>query len=317
MKVIYEGKADERLFMNVAGELIKKTTEANKDVVYLDCDLSACLGLGAWQSDRKYNCGIAEGNMIGIASGLASQGFKPICHTFGAFASRRVFDQVFLSAAYSKNDITVFGSDAGVTAAFNGGTHQPFEDVALYRTIPTATVIDVTDNVLFESIFPKSFDIPGVKYFRFARKGNKVVYAPGSDFEIGKGVVAKDGKDVTIIATGGVMVPNALEAAEKLGAEGIDAAVIDMFTIKPLDAELVLKYAESTGAIVTAENHSVIGGLYSAVADLLTAKKPTPVEAVGVKDRFGEVGPQSYLEETLGLTPDDIVAAAKAAIARK
>lgn len=317
MKVIYKGENDPCPFKDALGKLIPSLAEKDSSVVYLDCDLMSCVGTKKWQSDRKFNCGIAEADMIGIASGLASVGFKPICHTFAAFASRRVYDQAFLAAGYSKNDITILGSDAGIGATFNGGTHMPFEDVALYRAMPTATVMDITDNVMLESILPQAINHPGVKYLRFGRKGNKVVYAPGTEFEIGKGAVIKDGKDVAIFACGFAMVPKAIEAAEELAKEGIDAAVIDMFTIKPLDEELVIKYAKSTGAIVTAENHNKIGGLYSAVADCLTKNYPTHVEYVAVEDIYGEVGPQDYLEEQFGLTTAHIVEAAKAAIAKK
>lgn len=237
-------------------------------------------------------------------------------HSFGCFASRRAFDQAFMSIAYAKLDVRVIGSDPGVTAAFNGGTHMPFEDMALYLSVPECTVLEPCDFAQFASVLKKANDHYGLTYIRMVRKAFTTVYADGSEFEIGKGVTLKDGKDVTIIASG-IMVDEALKAEEKLAAEGISARVIDMFTWKPIDEDLIVKAAKETGAIVTAENHNCTCGLGSAVARVVTASVPVPVEMVGVHDLFGQVGPENYLREAYKLTADEIVAQAKKAISRK
>ncbi len=319
MKIVYNGENDARTFKDVIPATIAAIAEKDPDYIYLDADLMNCIGTVKFAQanpGKGIDCGIAEANMVGIAGGLAAVGFKPIVHSFGTFTSRRCFDQAFLSGGYAKNPITILGSDPGVTAALNGGTHMPFEDVALYRSMPEATVIDITDPTMMIDVLWKAKDMPGVKYIRFPRKNAVKIYSDDSTFTIGKGNVIREGKDVTIIACG-IMVGKAMAAAEQLAAEGIDAAVIDMFTIKPLDEELVAEYAKKTGAVVTAENHNKIGGLYEAVSATLAAKCPTPVEYVAVEDEFGEVGPQSYLEERFALTAAHIAAQAKAAVARK
>lgn len=319
MKVIYNGKPDVKAFKDVLGTRIPEMLDADPDLIYLDADLMSCIGTAKYAKahpDRAINCGIAEANMAGIAAGLAAAGFKPICHTFGPFASRRCFDQVFLSAGYAKNDLTMIGTDPGVCAAYNGGTHMPFEDMALYRTIPGATVIDVTDTAMLEDLLPKIVDRKGVKYLRINRKANDLVYAAGSEFEIGKGVVLREGRDAAIIACG-FMVGRALKAAAMLAEKGIDAAVVDMFTVKPLDEALVVELAEKTGCVVTAENHNRIGGLYSAVTECLAANKPVPVGHVAVEDVFGEVGPVDELAERFGLTAEHIAAEVEKTVARK
>ena len=319
MKVIYNGSADSRTFKEFLSVNIPKLLDESQDYIYLDADLMSCIGTAKYAKahpDRAINCGIAESNMVGIAAGLAAAGFKPICHTFGPFASRRCYDQVFLSAGYAKNSITMIGSDPGVTAAMNGGTHMPFEDVALYRAIPNATIVDPADTAQLGAIFQDLVDREGVKYIRCNRKANDRIYEDGEKFEIGKGVVLREGADVTLIAAG-FMVGRTLKAAELLAEKGIEATVIDMFTIKPLDEELVVKYAEKTGAVVTVENHNYIGGLYSAVAEVLAAKCPVRMGRVAVEDTFGEVGPVDYLAERFGLTVEHIVEAAEGVVVRE
>jgi transketolase len=317
MKIVYNGEMDGRMFKDVIGQTLEKLVKEDEDVVYLDADLMNCISTGKWakDSDRAIDCGIAEANMVGVACGMSAVGFKPYVHTFGPFASRRCYDQIFLSGGYAQNDITVIGTDPGVTAAFNGGTHMPFEDVALYRALPGAKIIDITDHNMMIDILMQCKDIPGVKYIRVGRKGAAKVYADGTKFEIGKGNVLKDGKDAAIIACG-IMVHEAMQAAAQLEKEGIDVAVIDMFTIKPLDEELVKKYAEKTGAIITAENHNKIGGLRSAVCEAL-AGTGTKVGYVAVEDEFGEVGPQDYLQKRFGLTAEHIVEEVKKTVADK
>ncbi|MBR0198693.1 MAG: transketolase family protein [Oscillospiraceae bacterium] len=319
MKIVYDGSMDPRPCKTILGETIPALAAEDPDVIYLDADLMNCIGTAKWAAanpDRAINCGIAEANMIGVAAGLASAGFKPIVHTFGPFASRRCYDQIFLSAGYAKNDITVIGSDPGVTAALNGGTHMPFEDVALYRALPGSTVIDVTDPTMLISVLRQCKDLPGVKYIRVGRKSYARVYEDGSELPIGKAVTLREGTDLVIFACG-IMVHEALQAAAALEKEGVSAAVVDMFTIKPLDAEAVISWAEKTGAVVVAENHNRYGGLCSAVSEVLAERRPTPAAFVAVEDEFGEVGPQGYLQERFGLTAAHIEEAARSVLKRK
>lgn len=319
MKIVYDGSMDPRLCKAVLGETIPAMAAEDPDLIYLDADLMNCIGTAKWAAanpDRAVNCGIAEANMIGVAAGLASAGFKPIVHTFGPFASRRCYDQLFLSAGYAKNDITVIGTDPGVTATLNGGTHMPFEDVALYRALPGSTIIDVTDPAMLISVLHQCKDRPGVKYIRVGRKSYARVYEDGSELPIGKAVTLREGTDLVIFACG-IMVHEALQAAAALEKEGVSAAVLDMFTIKPLDVEAVVSWAEKTGAVVVAENHNRFGGLCSAVSEVLAERCPTPAAFVAVEDQFGEVGPQGYLQERFGLTAAHIEEAARSVLKRK
>lgn len=255
--------------------------------------------------------------MIGVAAGLSAGGKKPYCHTFGPFASRRCYDQLFLSVAYAGNSVRVIGSDPGVTAAYNGGTHMPFEDMALLRAIPGSTVIDITDAAMLEFVLRTTKDRQGLTYIRTSRKSFPAVYSADHPFEIGKGEVLRQGGDITIIACG-LMVGEAMKAAEQLAGQGVDAHVVDMYTVKPLDAALVEKCAKETGAILTTENHNVIGGLGDAVgAAVLASGIPCKVHKHGVNDVFGSVGTQPDLQEHYGLTAAKIAEVAKALLARK
>jgi len=320
MKIIYDGSMGEKELRNIFRDTLIDMVEKDPTIVYLDADLMGCMGTGPWAKqhpDRAINCGIAEADMVGIACGMAAEGYRPIMHTFGPFASRRCYDQLFLSAGYAGNDVTVVGGDPGVCAALNGGTHMPFEDTALFRLIPGSTIVEVTDYAILESVMRQLPYLPGVKYIRVDRKKAKPVYEMGGEAPIGKGIVLREGADITIIASG-IMVQEALEAAKTLEAEGIQATVVDMFTVKPLDVELVLQCAEKTGAMVVAENHNRIGGLCSAVADALVENgAKAAVEFVAVFERYGEVGTRDYLQEACGLTAGDIVAKAHKALARK
>lgn len=318
MTMAYDGSLDPRAFKDVLGATIIHLLETDSDVIYLDADLMSCIGTAKFAKahpDRAIQCGIAEANMIGVASGLASAGFKPIAHTFGPFASRRCFDQAFLSAGYAGNDVTIIGTDPGVCAAFNGGTHMPFEDVALYREIPTATVIDITDTAMLEDVLPQLVHRKGVKYLRVGRKQAAKLYESGSHFDIGRAVPLREGKDLAIFACG-IMVGEAMQAARQLEEAGISAAVLDFFTIKPLDEEAVLTYAKACGKVLTCENHNRVGGLFSAVSETLALHCPTAVDYVAVEDEYGEVGPQSYLQERFGLTAAHIVEKARALVKR-
>lgn len=307
MKLVYNGEKDSRMFKDMIGKVIEELMEEDPAVVWLDSDLMGCSGTNKQfgKSDRYINCGIAEANMVGIGCGMSAVGWKPYAHTFGTFASRRCFDQAFLSGGYAGNSITIIGTDPGITAAFNGGTHMPFEDVALYRTVPNATIIDVTDVPMLVDTLKKAKDLSGVKYIRVPRKDSYQVYADGTGFTVGKGTVLRDGSDAVIIACG-IMVHEALQAAELLAEQKIEAMVIDPYTIKPLDRDLILSAAKKTGVVVVAENHNRIGGLTSAVQEVLCGTACS-FGYVAVEDEFGEVGPQDYLRSRFDLTADHIV----------
>ena len=291
----------------------------NKDIVVLDADLMSSMGVAKFAKeypDRTFNVGIQEANMIGVAAGLSATGKVPFAHSFGPFATRRCFDQLFLSVGYAKNNVRVIGSDPGVTAAFNGGTHMPFEDMGIVRNIPTATILEPVDSTMLKDLLRQTSKLQGLFYIRLLRKNAIKIYEDGSTFDIGKGVTLKDGKDVTLIATG-IMVEDALTAAEMLEKVGVSARVVNIFTLKPIDSELIVSCAKETGALVTVENHNIINGLGSAVSEVVVENYPVPVERVGVKDRFGQVGPVEYLKETYGLTRDEICSAALKVIKRK
>ncbi len=293
--------------------------EKNPDVVVLDADLVNSSGLKPFfkhHPDRAFDCGVAEANMIGIAAGLSAVGKIPFTHTFGCFASRRVCDQIMISCAYAHLNVKMIGSDPGVTASKNGGTHMPFEDMAVLRAIPEITLIEPSDPVMMRWLVGQLVREYGVYYIRMVRKEAASIYEEGSTFEIGKGNVLQDGSDVTLFASG-IMVEEAMKAATLLRAEGLSARVVDMFTWKPVDAELVERCARETGCFVTAENHNVFGGLGSAIAEAAVQSVPVPIEMVGVKDRFGQVGSVSFLKEEYGLTALEIFDAAKRSIARK
>jgi transketolase len=300
----------------------RKIVEMMKEdsrVYALDADLLNSIGLGGFQKelpDRIIDCGIQEANMVGVAAGMSATGLIPFVHTFGVFATRRVYDQVFLSCGFSKWNVKIVGSDPGINAAYNGGTHMPFEDAGIMRNVPNAVILEPTDGTMLENIITQVKDSYGLHYIRLTRRGSRKVYNEGSEFDIGKAAEICDGKDVTIIACGYCVV-EAINAAGILKGKGISAKVIDMFTIKPIDKETIVRAATETGAIVTAENHSIINGLGSAVAEVLGENIPVPLERVGVKDEFGEVGDVEYLAKRFGIKAENIAEAALRAIGRK
>lgn len=321
VKLIGEHKKDSRACRDGLALTLNEMMAEDKSICYVDCDLMGCINTKMLRKnypDRAFEAGIAEANGAGVAAGLAATGKKVFYHSFGTFSSRRCYDQIYMSAAYAGLSVRVLGSDAGVTAAFNGGTHMPLEDAAMYLSIPETTVLDPADYDQLASITRQLVNVEGVSYTRFVRKGIIQVYGEGSEFEIGKGVVLHESdNDVATIITSGIMVDESLKAYEALQAEGINVRVIDMFTWKPLDEELVIKAAKETGAIVTAENHNVTCGLGSVVANCLAKNCPTIQEFVGVQDLFGQVGPQDFLMDTYGLRAANIVEAVKKAVARK
>jgi transketolase len=288
-------------------------------IIALDADLMNSMGMVPFfkeYPERTFNCGVQEANMIGVAAGLSATGKIPYAHSFGTFATRRCFDQIFVSTAYAKLNVRIIGSDPGITAAYNGGTHMPFEDIGIMRNVPDITILEPVDTSMLGDLVKKTADTYGVFYIRLLRKNAIKIYEEHSTFEIGKGIQLKSGNDVTIIATG-IMVSESLKAAEILEKEGVSTRVVNIFTLKPIDSELIIKCAKETRAIVTAENHSIINGLGSAVAEILVENELVPLERVGIKDIFGEVGPVNYLAEKFEMTADDIIKKVKIAIARK
>jgi len=291
----------------------------NGNIIVIDVDTSNSMGTKPFYRafpERALNCGIMEAHGIGMAAGLSSVGFIPFFHAFGVFASRRCYDQVFLSCAYQDLNVKIIGADAGVTATTNGGTHMPFEDMGIMRNIPNMTVIEPADSTMIPQAVRHMANSWGNFYMRYGRRIMMRVYNEKAVFEIGKANVLKEGCDVAIIACG-IMVHEALLAAKALSDEGIDAMVIDMHNIKPVDEETVIMAAEKCGALVACENHSVINGLGSAVAEVLCENLPVPMERVGVVENFGEVGTQEYLMEKFGLKASDICSKAKKAMARR
>ena len=308
-----------RMMRDIYCETLIELALNNENIVVLDADLISSSGMKPFFSrfpDRAFQCGVAEANMIGISAGLSSMGKVPFAHSFGCFASRRVCDQIMISAAYAKQNIRILGSDPGITAAYNGGTHMPFEDMGVLRSIPEIKLLEMTDAVMLTDLLPQLAELWGVYYMRMGRKNATSIYCEGSTFEIGRGNQLIEGKDLTIIASG-VMVAEALKAAAILKRDNISAGVVDMFTWKPIDSELIESCARSTGAFVTAENHNVFGGLGSAVAEAAALTFPVPIEMVGVKDRFGQVGTEDFLRGEYNLTAADVAEAAVRVLARK
>lgn len=284
-------------------------SRTNENIVILDSDLMSSMGMNPYMKefpDRTFNCGVQEANMMGVAAGLSVVGKIPYAHTFGPFATRRSCDQIFMSGAYARANVRIIGSDPGVTAAFNGGTHMPFEDLGIMRCIPEMTILEPTDATMLKDLIRQTSELHGMYYIRLIRKAAIQVFEEGSTFEIGKAVTLREGTDITIMAMG-ILVPEALKAHEILKEQGISARVVNPFTLKPMDAEAVIKAARETGAIVTAENHNYLNGLGSAVAEIISENCPVPMGRVGVKDIFGQVGSEEYLQKFYGLMAENIV----------
>ena len=286
-----------------------------ENLVVLDADLAAATKTGIFKKafpDRHIDCGIAECNMMGIAAGLATTGKIPFASSFAMFAAGRAFEQVRNSIGYPKLNVKIGATHAGISVGEDGATHQCNEDIALMRTIPGMVVINPADDIEAKAAVRAAIEHEGPVYLRFGRLAVPVINDTlDYKFELGKGVVLREGKDVTVIATG-LPVSECLAAADKLAADGIDAKVINIHTIKPLDEELVVKAAKETGKVVTVEEHSVIGGLGSAVCDALSEKCPTQVMKIGINDTFGESGPAVELVKKYGLDADSIYEKVKA-----
>lgn len=302
------------------GKALAELANVNSNIVVLDADLSKSTKTADFKAvcpERFLNMGIAEGNMMGVAAGLSTCGKIPFVSTFAMFAAGRAFEQIRNSICYPKLNVKVCATHAGLTVGEDGASHQSVEDISLMRSIPNMVVISPSDDVETRAAIKAIAEYEGPCYVRLGRAAVNVINDEATyKFELGKGVVISEGKDITIVATG-IMVDTAIEAKEMLAKEGIDAKVINIHTIKPLDKELIIKSAKETGAIVTVEEHSVIGGLGSAVAETITESYPVPVLKVGINDTFGESGKPNELLEAYGLTSKDIVAKVKEAIALK
>lgn len=317
VKSVFEKEARE--MRAVYCQTLQELARENDRICILDADLVGSSGVKPFFQefpDRAVDCGIQENNMIGVAAGLSAAGMIPFAHSFGPFASRRCVDQIFISCAYAKANVRIVGSDPGVTAAYNGGTHMPFEDMGTLMSIPRITLVEPTDSVQLRWLLQTLEKEYGVYYIRLLRKNAVGVFEAGSQFQLGRFARLREGTDAAVVCSG-IMVGEALKAAALLEGEGIRIAVLNAFTWKPMDDETLAEYARSCGCVVTAENHNILGGLGSAVANSLSRSCPVPVEMVGVEDEFGEVGTEDFLRKRFDLTAEHIVRAVRAAMARK
>ncbi|MBR4394279.1 MAG: transketolase family protein [Oscillospiraceae bacterium] len=302
----------------VYAECLAKLMEEDRHVCVLDADLgkaSGTLGLRPRFPEQMFDCGVAEQDMASIAAGLSSYGFKPWIESFTPFATRRICDQVAISIAYAGRNVKIVGTDPGIAAELNGGTHMSMEDIGVLRSIPGMVIFEPVDPVQLRAAMPVLNAYEGPVYVRLFRKELPTVFEEGYEFDLFKADTIKEGKDLSIFVTG-FLTRDVIEASRLLAEEGIDAEIINVHTIKPIDKETVVASARKTGAVLTVENHNVIGGLQSAVLEALAEEK-IPVCAVGVEDRFGEVGKLPYLREAMGLTVENIVAKAKKAVSLK
>ena len=302
------------------GEALAALGDKYDNLYVLDADLAAATKTGIFKKkfpNRFFDCGIAEANMMGVAAGLAATGKIPFASTFAMFAAGRAFEIVRNSIGYPHLNVKIGATHAGISVGEDGATHQCNEDIALMRTIPGMTIINPADDVEAKAAVEAAILHNGPVYMRFGRLAAPVFNDPADyKFELGKGIKLRDGKDITIIATG-LMVAEAIEAAKLLEAEGVSAAVINIHTIKPIDEDIIVEAAKATGLLLTVEEHSIIGGLGSAVCDVVSAKLPTKVVKIGVNDEFGHSGPAVQLLKEFGLCADNIVKTAKAAVAAK
>ncbi len=295
------------------GNALVEIGKEHDDLVVLDADLAAATKTGIFKKefpDRHIDCGIAEANMMGIAAGLSTCGKVPFASTFAMFAAGRAFEQVRNTIGYPHLNVKIGATHAGISVGEDGATHQCNEDIALMRTIPGMTIINPCDDIEAKAAVKAAYEMEGPVYLRFGRLAAPVINKEDYQFEIGKGVMMREGSDVTIVATG-LMVSNALEAAEKLAADGINAEVINIHTIKPLDEDMIINSAKKTGKVITVEEHSVIGGLGSAVCDVLSEKCPTSVTKLGVNDMFGHSGPALELLKEFKLDGEGIYSQVK------
>ncbi len=308
-----------RELRSVYTEKLIEMAELDDRIVVLEADLGKASGTMPFKDkypDRFIDVGVAEANMIGVASGMAVMGKIPFAHSFTPFATRRAFDQIAISVAYARLNVKIGGTDPGVTAELNGGTHMSFEDAGIVRNLPGMIVVEPADSIQLLSLLPQIVEVDSPVYMRLDRKNTELFFEPDTEFMLGKIHQIRDGGDVTIICSG-IMIQSSIEAADILQREGIHARVLNMHTLKPIDREQIVKAARETGAIVTAENHSIINGWGSAVAEVISEEYPVPLRRIGVKDHFGEVGMTDFLLKKYKMTADDIAQTARDAIALK
>ncbi len=301
------------------GKALVELGETDKKIIVLDADLAAATKTGMFKKahpEKFVDCGIAEGNMMGVAAGLATAGYTVFASSFAMFAAGRAFEQVRNSIGYPHLNVKIGATHAGISVGEDGASHQCCEDIGLMRTIPGIVILNPADDIEARACVLAAAEHDGPVYMRFGRLAVPRVFDETYKFQIGKGSVLKDGTDVTIIATG-LMVNEAIIAAERLSGEGVSARVVNMCTIKPIDREIIVDSAKKTGVIVTAEEHNIIGGLGSAVAEVVCETVPVPVIRVGVNDRFGKSGPAVQLLHEFGLDADNIAAKAKKALSLK
>lgn len=301
------------------GEFLATYAKENENIVVLDADLSKSTKTASFQSvcpERFFNMGIAEQNLMGVAAGMAASGKIPFASTFAIFAAGRAFEIIRNSICYPNLNVKVCATHAGLTVGEDGASHQAIEDISLMRSLPNMTVINPADGVSAKALLEAAAKYDGPVYVRLGRASVPLCYSENDTFEIGKGKELKYGKDITIIATG-IMVDAAFKASELLEKEGVSVRIIDIHTIKPIDKDIIIKAAKETGAIITAEEHSIIGGLGSAVAEVLSENSPTLMKIIGVNDTFGESGKPDQLLEKYGLTPKDIAESARELIGKK
>ncbi|MGI6225656.1 MAG: transketolase family protein [Peptococcales bacterium] len=290
-------------------EGLDKFMEEDERIIVIDADLArghGTLGLRDKYPNRAFDIGVAEQNMAAMAAGMAAYGYVPFILSFTPFATRRICDQIAISIAYAKRNVKIIGSDPGITAELNGGTHMSMEDIGTLRSIPGITIFEPVDAIQLAKALPEIIAHDGPVYIRLFRKKAPVVFDETYNFNLFKADLLKEGKDVSIFATG-IMVDESMKAADILHSQGINAEILNIHTIKPIDKEAIIKSAGKTGCVVTCENHNVIGGLASAVADVLVQECPVPLRTIGIQDHFGEVGKMDYLMKKYKMTAEDIV----------
>ncbi|MDO4552393.1 MAG: transketolase C-terminal domain-containing protein [Bacillota bacterium] len=300
-------------------ESIIEEMKKNDKIVVINSDLGKANGtlpIADVFPDRLFDAGVAEQNMAAVAAGMASYGMVPIINSFCAFATRRICDQAAISIAYAGQNVKIIGTDPGITAELNGGTHMTFEDIAVMRSIPNMVIMEPCDEAELRQMIAAMCEYEGPVYMRLYRKVTEPVHGEDYRFRMGKADVLKEGRDVSVICSG-ILVQEALAAEKELAAKGIDAEIINIHTIKPIDRKAIVDTARKTGVLVTAENHNILGGLRSAVAEVVTEESPVKIYPVGVNNLKGEVGKLAYLKEQFGLTAGAIVAAAEKAVAGK
>lgn len=310
----------EKEMREVLADTLLEMMRANEKIVVIDADLARTNGTLALREefpDRALDVGIAEQNMASVAAGMATCGAIPFISSFTPFATRRICDQVAISIAYAKRNVKIIGTDPGIAAELNGATHMSVEDIGVLRSIPNLVLVEPVDDVQLRRMLPRIVEYNGPVYIRlFRRVANRVFDENNYEFDLFSADKIIDGKDVTLFASG-IMVHESLQAVSELKEQGIDAELINIHTIKPIDEKAVLTSAKKTGAVVTCENHNVIGGLGSAVAEVLVKNYPVPMEMIGIQDRFGQVGRLPFLKEEYGMTAEAIVKAVKKVLERK